>query len=135
LPLSESRSQRRRHGRGANKRISAKTRSGERAEHFAQEYRDAFDPETQELKQFRAENERPQVPIQQAVSLYCADMTSRLGKYGAVAMARSMFGDIAVATDVKVYFCDPQSPWERGSNESTNGLLRQYLSKKADVAG
>ena len=32
-----------------------------------------------------------------------------------------------VATDVKVYFCDPQSPWQRGSNENTNGLLRQYF--------
>jgi len=32
-----------------------------------------------------------------------------------------------VATDVRVYFCDPQSPWQRGSNENTNGLLRQYF--------
>ena len=35
----------------------------------------------------------------------------------------------SLATDVEVYFCDPQQPWQRGSNENTNGLLRQYFPK------
>jgi IS30 family transposase len=41
----------------------------------------------------------------------------------------------SLATDIRVYFCDPASPWQCGSTENTNGLPRQYFRKRTDLSG
>jgi integrase len=84
--------------RGKNRRVSAKTRSWERAEDAAQELRDSWDPRLQRLKKLESDKESESKRIDTAVALYIADMAARLGDNGTVAMARSLLGHVDAET-------------------------------------
>lgn len=74
--------------------------------------------------------------VQEAIVAKMADLPATLRKTLTWDQGSEManHAQIANATDLAIYFCDPHSPWQRGSNENTNGLLRQYFAKGTDLS-
>jgi hypothetical protein len=94
-------------GPGKNRRISAKTRSWEQAEKYAQEIRDSWDPEKVELRRLRAEKGQQQVRLEEAVDLFLSDQIARLGQNSTVQNSRSLFA-LSIATTI---LCAGYAPW------------------------
>ena len=74
--------------------------------------------------------------VQEAMVTAMADLPATLRRTLTWDQGKEMANHarIAAATGLDIYFCDPHSPWQRGSNENTNGLLRQYFPKGTDLS-
>jgi IS30 family transposase len=81
--------------------------------------------------------EREEVAVGLALTPVIAGLPDALRRPLAWDQGREMraHARIAVDADVEIYFCDPHAPWQRGSNENTSGLLRQYFPEGTSLAG
>ena len=82
----------------------------------------------------RLPENRKAVTVRDAVAAKIVELPDQLRRSLTCDQAkeRAAHMSFSVATDVAVYFCDPHSPWQRGTNENTTGLLRQYLPRSLD---
>jgi transposase, IS30 family len=84
----------------------------------------------------RLPENRKAVTVRDAVAAKIVELPEQLRRSLTWDQGKEMAEHVSfsVATDVAVYFCDPHSPWQRGTNENTNGLLRQYLPRSLDFS-
>ena len=82
------------------------------------------------------EHEHTAETVRDGLITTVADLPAALRRSLTWDQGTEMSGHVGIqtATDMAVYFCDPGSPWQRGSNENTNGLLRQYFPKGTDLS-